>query len=110
MPTQDFFYGLDERLPLWRGVIYGLQWALIMFPALMIVASIAAEALILSGEARVVFFQKMLLLSGSFTLLQTLVGHRYPIQEGPATALLLTFVVLAPQGLGVIQGGLLCGD
>ncbi len=109
MATQDFFYGLDERLPPWRGVIYGLQWALIMFPALMIVASIAAEALHLSGEARVVFFQKMLILSGTFTLLQTLIGHRYPIQEGPATALLLTFVVLAPQGLGVIQGGLLCG-
>lgn len=109
MATQDFFYGLDERLPLWRGAIYGLQWALIMFPAVMIVASIAAEALQLSTEARVVFFQKMLLLSGSVTLLQTLVGHRYPIQEGPATALLLTFVVLAPQGLGVIQGGFLCG-
>jgi uracil permease len=90
-------------------VAYGLQWALIMFPAVMIVASIAAEALQLSAEARVAFFQKMLLLSGSFTLLQALVGHRYPIQEGPATALLLTFVVLAPQGLGVIQGGLLCG-
>ena len=109
MTTPDFFYGLDDRLPAWRGLIYGLQWALIMFPAVMIVASIAAEALQLSAEARVVFFQKMLLLSGSFTLLQTLVGHRYPIQEGPATALLLTFVVLAPQGLGVIQGGLLCG-
>ena len=109
MATQDFFYGLDERLPPWRGVIYGLQWALIMFPALMIVASIAAEALQFSGEARVIFFQKMLLLSGGVTLLQTLVGHRYPIQEGPATALLLTFVVLAPQGLGAIQGGFLCG-
>jgi uracil permease len=109
MATPEFFYGLDERPPIWRGVIYGLQWALIMFPAVMIVASIAAEALQLSAEARVAFFQKMLLLSGSFTLLQTLVGHRYPIQEGPATALLLTFVVLAPQGLGVIQGGLLCG-
>ena len=57
MPTQDFYYGLDERLPLWHGAIYGLQWALIMFPAVMIVASIAAEALLLSGEARVVFFQ-----------------------------------------------------
>jgi len=83
MPTQDFYYGLDERLPLWHGAIYGLQWALIMFPALMIVASIAAEALQLSGEARVVFFQKMLLLSGGFTLLQTLVGHRYPSRKVP---------------------------
>ena len=104
-----FYCGLDERPPVWQGLIYGLQWVLIMFPALTIVASIAAEALGLPPAARVVFFQKTLLLSGGFTLLQTLVGHRYPIQEGPATALLLTFVVLAPQGLGVIQGGFLVG-
>ena len=104
-----FFYGVDERPPLWRGLLYGLQWALIMFPAVMMVASIAAEALQLSGGARIAFFQRMLLLSGSVTVLQALVGHRYPVQEGPATALLLTFVVLAPQGLATIQGGFLCG-
>lgn len=109
MAEQPFLYGLDERPPLWRTVIYGFQWALIMFPALVIIASIAAEVLHLSMEERVSFFQKILLLSGSFTLLQTLVGHRYPLQEGPATALLLTFVVLAPQGLVAIQGGFLCG-
>jgi uracil permease len=90
--------------------VYGLQWALIMFPAVMMIASIAAEALQLPGEPRVAFFQRMLLLSGGATLAQTLVGHRYPIQEGPATALLLTFVVLAPQGLPAIQGGFLCGS
>jgi uracil permease len=104
-----FFYGLDERPPLWRGLLYGVQWALIMFPSILMVASIATEALQLSGAARIAFFQRMLLLSGSVTVLQTLVGHRYPIQEGPATALLLTFVVLAPQGLATIQGGFLCG-
>lgn len=109
MAAEPFFYALDERLPLWRGLVYGLQWALIMFPTVMMVAAIAAEALQLTGGARVAFFQRMLLLSGGATVLQTLVGHRYPVQEGPATALLLTFVVLAPQGLATIQGGFLCG-
>ncbi|MFB3818494.1 MAG: uracil-xanthine permease family protein [Candidatus Methylomirabilales bacterium] len=109
MAGECFFYGVDERPPLWRGLLYGLQWALIMFPAVMMVAAIAAEALQLSGAARTAFFQRMLLLAGSATLLQALVGHRYPIQEGPATALLLTFVILAPQGLPAIQGGFLCG-
>jgi xanthine/uracil permease len=109
MAEQPFLYGLDERPPFWRTSIYGLQWALLMFPALVIIASIAAEVLHLSMEERVSFFQKILLLSGGFTFLQTVAGHRYPLQEGPATALLLTFVVLAPQGLAAIQGGFLCG-
>jgi uracil permease len=104
-----FYYGLDDVPPFWQTLIYGAQWALIMAPALVIVASIASEALQLAPEARVAFFQKTLLLSGGFTFLQATVGHRYPIQEGPAVALLLTLVVLAPQGLAVVQGGFLCG-
>ncbi len=109
MAGQRFLYDVDDRLPLGRALAYGLQWALIMFPAVMVVAAIAAEALQLSGASRTAFFQRMLLLSGGATLLQALAGHRYPIQEGPATALLLTFVVLAPQGAPAIQGGFLCG-
>jgi uracil permease len=104
-----FYYGLDDVPPLWQTLVYGIQWALIMAPALVIVASIASEALQLAPAARVAFFQKTLVLSGGFTLLQATVGHRYPIQEGPAVALLLTFVVLAPQGVAVIQGAFLCG-
>jgi uracil permease len=109
MTAEPFFYALDERPPLWRALVYGLQWALLMFPSVTILAAIAVEALQLPADARVAFFQRLFLLSGSATVLQTLAGHRYPIQEGPSTALLLTFVVLAPQGLGVIQGGMLCG-
>jgi len=104
-----FYYGVDEIPPLWQTLIYGVQWALIMAPALVVVASIASEALQLVPAARIAFFQKTLLLSGGFTCLQATFGHRYPIQEGPAVALLLTFVMLAPQGLAVIQGGFLCG-
>jgi uracil permease len=110
MSAGDFYYDVDERPPVWRCAAYGLQWALIMFPAVTMIASITAEALQLHDAARVAFFQRMLLLSGVATLAQTFVGHRYPIQEGPATALLLTFLVLAPQGLPAIQGGVLCGS
>ena len=68
MADQPFLYSLDERPPLWRTSIYGLQWALIMFPALVIIASIGAEVLHLSMEERVSFVQKILLLSGDSPL------------------------------------------
>jgi uracil permease len=80
-----------------------------MFPILVIIASIAAQVMHLSAEQEVQFFQKILLLSGTFTIAQTLFGHRYPLQEGPAAALLLTFVTLSPYGIATIQGGFLCG-
>jgi uracil permease len=109
MHDQRFFYSLNQRPPFWRNLLYGAQWALIMFPALVIVASIAAKALNMPAEEEVAFFQKILLLAGIFTTWQTLAGHKYPLQEGPATALLLTFVTLAPSGLAAIKGGFLFG-
>jgi uracil permease len=109
MDDQWFFYSLNQRPPFWRNLLYGAQWALIMFPALVIVASISAKALNLPTEDEVAFFQKILLVAGTFTTWQTLGGHKYPLQEGPATALLLTFVTLAPSGLAAIKGGFLFG-
>lgn len=109
MDDQWFLYSLNQRPPFWHNLLYGAQWALIMFPALVIVASIAAKALNLPAEEEVAFFQKTLLLTGVFTVWQTLAGHKYPLQEGPATALLLTFVTLAPYGLAAIKGGFLFG-
>ena len=109
MDDQWFLYSLNQRPPFWRNLLYGAQWALIMFPALVIVASISAKALNLPTEDEVAFFQKILLLAGTFTAWQTLAGHKYPLQEGPATALLLTFVTLAPSGLAAIKGGFLFG-
>ena len=43
------------------------------------------------------------------TILQSLEGHRYPLLEGPSSAILVTFIILAPYGLSVIEGGMIFG-
>lgn len=109
MTKQPYLYDLDDPLPPHYALLYGLQWAFIMFPALIIAASLSGGALGLTGASEVRFLQLTLFTSGVFTVIQTLWGHRYPLLEGPATALVLTFILLAPYGLSVIQGGLLLG-
>ncbi len=42
-------------------------------------------------------------------ILQTLWGHRYPLLDGPSSALLLSLIILAPHGMPVIQGGMIVG-
>ena len=42
-------------------------------------------------------------------ILQTLWGNRYPLLDGPASALLLSFIILAPHGIWAIQGGMVAG-
>jgi xanthine/uracil permease len=110
MPGQnDLIYGLDEMPPWPRALIYGLQWALIFLPTLLILATISSAYMGLRGEEKILFFQRTLLITGVIVVLQTLCGHRYPLLDGPSSALLLSFIILAPQGLPAIQGGMIIG-
>lgn len=109
MPKHEFIYDIDDLPPLRHTLVYGLQWTIITFPALIIVAALAAKATGMDIPQQVRFLQLTLIASGFFTILQCLWGHRYPLLDGPATALLLTFIVLAPFGIAAIQGGTIFG-
>lgn len=102
-------YGVDDHPPWLRNLLYGLQWTVIFLPTIVIISSISSEYLALQGGERVLFFQRILLVTGGVMILQTLWGHRYPILDGPATALLLNLIILAPHGMGTIQGGMIVG-
>jgi len=105
----DYIYNLDDRPPLRYALLYGLQWAFIMFPALIIAATLVSESFPQGEIDKIRFLQLTLLTSGVFTALQTLWGHRFPLLEGPATALMLAFILLAPLGLEAVQGGMILG-
>ncbi|MFB0506683.1 MAG: uracil-xanthine permease family protein [Thermodesulfobacteriota bacterium] len=105
----DLIYDLDDIPPWKRCLIYGIQWALIMIPSLTIFSTISSEYLGLHGGEEVLFFQRLLVTVGAVMILQTLWGHRYPLLDGPASALLLSFIILAPYGISTIQGGMMAG-
>jgi xanthine/uracil permease len=88
---------------------YGFQWVIIFLPTLMILSAISSEYLGFQERERILFFQRVLLTTGGIMILQTLWGHRYPLLDGPSSALLLTLLVLAPGGMPAIQGGMIIG-
>jgi len=88
---------------------YGFQWMIIFLPTLMILSAISSEYLGFQERERILFFQRVLLTTGGIMILQTLWGHRYPLLDGPSSALLLTLLVLAPGGMPAIQGGMIIG-
>ena len=108
--NRNFIYGLDENPPLLKGLLYGLQWVMITIPSVMIFSSLCSGALGLSPEAQISYSQRLLIVIGIMNIIQSLKGHRYPVLEGPSSAVLLSFIVLAPQGLSVIEGGLIFGS
>ena len=110
MPDKEkYIFDIDDRLPLKYGVSQGFQWAFLVFPTLIIFAVLCGNALNLDPSQQVRFFQLSLLIYGTASCIQTLWGHRYPVVEGPATALFLTFLALVPHGLPSIQGGTILG-
>ncbi len=109
MNKPEYIYDLDDRPPLWLAFLYALQWALMIFPIFVTAAILPARVLQLGPAEEVRFLQLILLSSGVFTTIQCLWGHRYPIIDGPSTALLLTFLVIAPYGLPAVQAGTIAG-
>lgn len=106
---KDLLFGVDQFPPWPRCLIYGVQWVGIFLPVLMILSAISSEYLGLQPADRILFFQRVLLTSGGIMMLQTLWGHRYPLMDGPSSALLLNLLILAPGGMPAIQGGMIAG-
>ncbi len=109
MEKPSYLYDLDDRPPFLYAMVYGLQWAFIAFPIVIITTTMAEAVLNLDTSASIRFIQMTFLTTGFFTFVQTLWGHRYPVIEGPSAALLLTLILLAPYGLPAIQGGTIIG-
>jgi xanthine/uracil permease len=107
---RPFVFELNENPPIFKNLLYGLQWVLIAIPNVMIFSALCSKALGFHPSDQIIFSQRLLIATGLTTILQSLKGHRYPILEGPSSALLLSFIILAPQGLSVIEGGLIFGS
>ena len=109
MPQETFLFGLDEKPPLGKSLIYGLQWVMVTIPNVVVFSTLCGAALKLDPAGLISFSQRLLIVTGLMNILQTLKGHRYPVVEGGSSALLLSFIVLAPYGLSTIEGGMICG-
>lgn len=109
MEEQTFQFQLNETPPFFKNLAYGLQWVMVAIPGIVVFSALCSAALQLDPAAQISFSQRLLIVTGLMTLLQSLFGHRYPILEGPSSAVLLSFIVLAPYGLSAIEGGLIFG-
>lgn len=86
--------GVDERLPLGRASVYGLQHILAMFAGIVAVPLLVGSAIGLTQAEMTILIQGAMISSGIGTLIQTLglgpVGSRLPIAMGTA------FVFMGP--------------
>jgi uracil permease len=104
-----FLFQLNEKPPIHKTLIYGFQWVMIAIPNVVVFSALCGNALGLDPATQISFSQRLLIVTGLMTLLQSLKGHQYPILEGPSSALLLSLMMLVPYGLSSIGGGMMIG-
>jgi xanthine/uracil permease len=95
-------YGLDERPPIDKTIIYSIQWLTFTLANSAVVPLVVGSALGLDQPGIAALAQRILFFSALATLLQVLWGHRLPIMEGPSGmwwGIFITLAAMAP-GLG----------
>ncbi len=104
-------YGLNERLPFFKSLLFGLQWAIIAAAVGIILGKVAASVHHGQLEGQILYLQKLFFVTAVNVLLQVLWGHKLPVISGAAVVVLLGVTVSqssSPHAVytAVIIGGL----
>ena len=92
-------YHLDERLPILKSVVLGLQWAVVATSLIIILGKVAAAVHTDQPLDQITYLQKLFFVTAISILIQLLWGHKLPVISGPATVVLLG--VLSSQAASV---------
>jgi len=103
-------YGIDERPPTWwESLLYGWQHTLVDISPFVLPLAVAGALDFSAGEAARLI-NACLLAMGVATLIQTTVGNRLPIIQGPSATLTGTLAPLGAQlGAPAMWGGVFVG-
>jgi NCS2 family nucleobase:cation symporter-2 len=114
MREEARFIGLDEKVPLAKSAVYGLQHIIAMFAGVVAVPLIVGGAIDLSPAQKTILVQGALIASGIGTILQTgrvfILGARFPVCMGTAFVFITPMISIGnTYGVSAIFGALIVG-
>ena len=92
-------YGIDDRPPLSRSILLGVQHYLTMIGANIAVPLILADLMGMPADVTAKFVGTFFVVSGIATLAQTTVGNRYPIVQGAPFSMLAPAIAIVGASL-----------
>ena len=90
-PNSTLLYGLDDKPPLPKAIVLGLQHVLTMFGSTVAVPLLLGPAMGMDIAQIAVLISSVMLCSGVATLLQSTLGSRLPIIQGVSFSFLAAF-------------------
>lgn len=88
-------YDLEDKVPAGQSVIYGMQYLIYFLAGSAIMPVIIGSYLGLNQAEIAQMLQRTFLLSGGVSILQAVLGHRYPIIDGPAGLWMGLLIILS---------------
>ena len=107
-PSSQILYGIDERPPLGKAIVLGLQHVLTMFGSTVAVPLMLGPPMGMDTADIAVLISSVMLCSGVATLIQSTFGSRLPIIQGVSFSFLAAFFMIIaavhPEGADVAPG------
>lgn len=88
-------YDLEDKVPAGKSVVYGVQYLVYFLAGSAIMPVIIGAYLGLDQVEIAQMLQRTFFLSGAISIVQALIGHRYPIIDGPAGLWMGLLIILA---------------
>lgn len=102
-------YQLDQRLPILKAVVLGLQWAVVATSLIIILGKVAAGAHLTQAQDQITYLQKLFFVTAISILVQLLWGHKLPVISGPATVVLLGVLSSQEASLNAVYTSVMVG-
>lgn len=90
----NLLYKLKDKPPIGVSILYALQWFIFIFASTLVIPIVIGQAFGLNPSELASFIQRTFFFVGVASLLQVVLGHRYPIIEGPAGMWWGIFIIL----------------
>ena len=108
--TSHLIYGVDERPPSWwETILYGWQHTLVDISPFVLPLAVAS-AMGMGPTEAALLINYSLFAMGLATLLQTTIGNRLPIIQGPSATMTGTLAPIAGVGLHAALNLVLRGE
>ena len=105
----DLEYGLDQKVPLFKSILLGLQWAALLVSVIIILGNVIGALHFEMQAERIIYLQKLFFLSGAVIFSQVLWGHRLPLVSGPSAVLLIGVISGQDSGMSTIYTSVMLG-
>lgn len=102
-------YTLDQKVPFIKAVLFGIQWAAILIPSIIILGKVAASVHLLDASSQISYLQTLFFLCGMTLLCQIFWGHRLPLIPGPSAVLLIGLIAGQGSAVNTIYTSVMAG-